>query len=172
MLTQIPEARLVPEASHGSEDRLVRLMNDYERPLYNFLLALLRDADAALDCTQDTFLRAYEQMNRGKEIKAAWLYTVARNRAMDEFRRRRRTEPDIETLEHLPAVTRSSEDRLAVEAAMSQLSEGDREVLYLFDVAGFKTDEIGTMLGVRGSAIRQRLSRARARFRLAYGVEL
>jgi RNA polymerase sigma-70 factor (ECF subfamily) len=146
-------------------------MNDYERPIYNFLLALVRDADVALDCTQDTFLRAYEHLNKGKEIKAAWLYTVARNRAMDEFRRRRRTESDIEMLEHVPAPPRSDEDRLAVEAAMAQLSESDREVLYLFDVAGFKTDEIGTMLGVRGSAIRQRLTRARARFRLAYGVE-
>jgi RNA polymerase sigma-70 factor (ECF subfamily) len=146
-------------------------MNEYERPIYNFLLAMVRDPDVALDCTQDTFLRAYEHLNRGKEIRAAWLYTVARNRAMDEFRRRRRVEPDIETLEHLPAEARPAEDRLAVEAAMAQLSEGDREVLYLFDVAGFKTDEIGKMLGVRGSAIRQRLSRARARFRLAYGVE-
>jgi RNA polymerase sigma-70 factor (ECF subfamily) len=146
-------------------------MNDYERPIYNFLLAILRDVDLALDCTQDTFLRAYEQLNRGVEIKAAWLYTVARNRAMDEFRRRRRTECDVETLEHLPAATHSADDRLAVEAAMAQLSQGDREVLYLFDVAGFKTDEIGRMLGVRGSAIRQRLSRARTRFRLVYGVE-
>lgn len=161
----------MPESSRGSEDLLVRLMNDYERPIYNFLLTLLRDADAALDCTQDTFLRAYEHLNRGKEIKVAWLYTVARNRAMDEFRRRRRTETNIETLEHLPAAARPQEDRLAVEAAMARLSEADREVLYLFDVAGFKTDEIGRMLGVRGSAIRQRLSRARARFRLVYGVE-
>lgn len=161
----------MPESSPGIEARLVGLMTDHERPIYNFLLAILRDADAALDCTQDTFLRAYESMRRGKDINAAWLFTVARNRAMDEFRSRRRTEPNIETLEQLPAESRSADDRLAVEAAMAQLSESDREVLYLFDVAGFKTDEIGTMLGVRGSAIRQRLSRARARFRVAYGVE-
>ena len=50
-------------------------------------------------------------------------------------------------------------------------TRADREVLYLFDVAGFKTDEIGAMLGVRGSAVRQRLSRARERFRLLYGAE-
>jgi RNA polymerase sigma-70 factor (ECF subfamily) len=161
----------VPESRHGSEDQLVRLMNDYERPIFNFLLTIVRDPDVALDCTQDTFLRAYEHLNKGREIKAAWLYTVARNRAMDEFRRKRRTETDIEALEQVPVEEQPVEDRLAVEAAIAQLSEGDREVLYLFDVAGFKTDEIGKMLGVRGSAIRQRLSRARTRFRVAYGVQ-
>jgi RNA polymerase sigma-70 factor (ECF subfamily) len=58
-----------------------------------------------------------------------------------------------------------------VESVLAQLSPQDREVLYLFDVAGFKTDEIGAMIGVRGTAVRQRLSRARDRFRLLYGDE-
>ena len=58
-----------------------------------------------------------------------------------------------------------------MESVLAQLSPQDREVLYLFDVAGFKTEEIGSMLGVRGTAIRQRLSRARERFRLIYGAE-
>ena len=49
----------MPEAAQQSEDQLVRLMNDYERPVYNFLLTLVRDPDVAMDCTQDTFLRAY-----------------------------------------------------------------------------------------------------------------
>ena len=65
----------------------------------------------------------------------------------------------------------ANDQRLAVQQALEKLSASDREVLYLFDVAGFKTDEIGDMLGVRGAAIRQRLSRARERFRTAYGSQ-
>jgi RNA polymerase sigma-70 factor (ECF subfamily) len=64
-----------------------------------------------------------------------------------------------------------TDESLAVQQVLERLSPPDREVLYLFDVAGFKTDEIGAMLGVRGTAIRQRLSRARERFRLLYGAE-
>lgn len=160
----------MPEAAQQSEDQLVRLMNDYERPVYNFLLTLVRDPDVAMDCTQDTFLRAYENLNKGRPVNASWLYTVARNRAMDEFRRKKRVEPDLETLELQP-VEEPTDQVLAVQSAMEQLSPQDREVLYLFDVAGFKTDEIGDMLGVRGAAIRQRLSRARERFRTVYGSE-
>lgn len=161
----------MPEADAQIEDHLVQLMNDYERPIYSFLLTLLHDADIALDCAQDTFLRAYEHLRRGRPVTSSWLYTVARNRAMDEFRKQRRLTNDPDTLERVP-VPGPDELGMAVQQVLQKLSPMDREVLYLFDVAGFKTDEIGDMLGVRGSAVRQRLSRARERFRLLYGAEV
>jgi RNA polymerase sigma-70 factor (ECF subfamily) len=164
------EVRHVPEADAQVDRQLVELMNAYERPIYNFLLALLRDGDVALDCAQDTFLRAYENLRRGKPVNASWLYTVARNRAMDQFRRERKLQVDVDVLDQIP-VHEPTERVLAVESVLAQLSPQDREVLYLFDVAGFKTDEIGAMIGVRGTAVRQRLSRARDRFRLLYGDE-
>lgn len=160
----------MPDATSRVDDQLVDLMNTYERPIYNFLLALLRDADLAVDCAQDTFLRAFENLRGGRPVNSAWLYTVARNRAMDEFRRQQRVQPEMETLEQIP-VYESTDRALAVQQALAEMPPLDREVLYLFDVAGFKTDEIGAMLGVRGSAIRQRLSRARQRFRTVYGAE-
>ncbi|HZU11865.1 MAG TPA: sigma-70 family RNA polymerase sigma factor [Chloroflexota bacterium] len=142
-------------------------MDRYERPLYNFLLALVRDGDLAADCTQDTFLRAYENLGKGKPVTTSWLYTVARNRAMDEFRRRRRLEPTDEALEH-QFVEHHADETFAVQATLDQLAPHDREVLYLVDVAGFKTDEIAAMLGLQAAAVRQRLSRARERFRAVY----
>lgn len=151
------------------EESLVALMDRYERPLYAYLMAILHDADAALDCAQDTFLRAYEHLSRGKTINARWLYTVARNRATDEFRRRRHLHREPEVLEQAAIAHHSIEGSLDVQRIMDQLSPADREVLYLFEIAGFKTDEIGAMLGMRGSAVRQRLSRARERFRTLYG---
>jgi RNA polymerase sigma-70 factor, ECF subfamily len=157
-------------ADISAEDRLVHLMEEHERAIYNFMFGLVRDTDRALDCTQDTFVRAYEHLRRGRLINTAWLYTVARNRAMDEFRRRKRVQPDLDTLQEIPVHQRTDES-LAVRQVLERLSPHDREVLYLFDVAGFKTDEIGSMLGVRGTAVRQRLSRARERFRLLYGAE-
>ncbi|GAC1413099.1 MAG: sigma-70 family RNA polymerase sigma factor [Mycobacterium sp.] len=163
------EVRRVPEAATRVDDELVGLMNLYERPIYNFLLTLLHDPEVALDCAQDTFLRAYENLQKGRPVNSAWLYKVARNRAMDHFRRQRHTQSDDEALENV-AVHESTDRVLAVQAVLAEMSTADREVLYLFDVAGFKTDEIGSMLGVRGSAIRQRLSRARERFRTLYGA--
>jgi RNA polymerase sigma-70 factor (ECF subfamily) len=150
-----------------AEAQLLWLMQEYERQLYTFLLALLGDSDVAADCAQDTFLRAYEHLYRGRSITAGWLYRVARNRAMDEFRRKRYVQPGGAQLES-GLVSDGIELGVSVRQIMEQLPPQYREVLYLFSIAGFKTDEIGAMLGIRGSAVRQRLYRAREHFRLLY----
>jgi RNA polymerase sigma-70 factor, ECF subfamily len=149
---------------------LESLMTEYERPIYSFVLSIARDGDVALDCVQDTFLRAYEALKRGKSINGAWLYTVARNRSMDEFRRKRWMHPDPEALDHVP-VYHSSDESVVVQGVLDRMNPMDREVLHLFIVAGFKTDEIGVIMGMNGTAIRQRLYRARERFRSLYAQE-
>jgi DNA-directed RNA polymerase specialized sigma24 family protein len=88
---------------------------------------------------------------------------------MDEFRHARRVQPEWEKLEQVP-IHEPTERILAVQSVLDRLPLIDREVLYLFDIAGFKTDEIGAMLGIRGSAVRSRLVRARERFRRLYGA--
>jgi RNA polymerase sigma-70 factor (ECF subfamily) len=152
------------------DGELVSLVSEYERSLYNFVVALVRDTDVALDCVQDTFLRAYEALKRGKSINSAWLYTVARNRAMDEFRRKRWMYSDSDALDYVP-VYHTSDESVVVQSVLDRMTAMDREVLHLFVVAGFKTDEIGVIMGMNGTAIRQRLYRARERFRVIYGEQ-
>lgn len=156
------------ETHSDSEDRLVALMGEFERPIFAFLLTLLQDHDRAQDCAQDTFLRAYRQLEKQKSVNGSWLYTVARNRAVDEFRRQRWFQPQDTELE-LMTVQSDVDESIVVRQVMDKLSPADREVLYLFDVVGYKTHEIASILGIRGSAVRQRLSRARERFRALYG---
>lgn len=151
-----------------ADDELHVLLQRYERPLYGYLLARLKDEDCALDCVQDTFLRAYQSLQRGRPVNKQWLYTVARNRAMDEFRRKRHFDPDTEALDHI-ASTDDTDRRMFLHDVLAKLAPMDRDVLYLYAVAGFKTDEIGDIMGVRGAAIRQRLYRARERARHLFG---
>lgn len=169
------DLRLITTDPHDDiaavEEQLVALMDRYEHRIYAYLMNILHDRDLALDCAQDTFLRAYEALRKGKAINAKWLYTVARNRAMDEFRRRRQLHSDAEAIEDAFAEERPVEGALDVQTVMERMPPLDREVLYLFEVAGFRTDEIGAMLGVRGTAVRQRLSRARKKFRLLYSLD-
>lgn len=148
-------------------DELVELIDRYERPLFNFLAVLLGDRAAAQDCVQDAFLRAYEQLRRDRQVNAAWLYRVARNRAIDEMRRRKRVVPDPERIE---AIVDRDGDHVVnpVQDALTQLSPDDRELLYLFDVDGFEAREIGIMLGITRNAVHVRVFRARERFRKVY----
>jgi RNA polymerase sigma-70 factor, ECF subfamily len=161
---RIPGSNEIP-ADRRAEEQLTRLMLEHERPLYAFLYSLLSDPSGVHDCLQDTYMRAYLQLRDGGRVETAWLYRVGYNRAMDELRRRWRSK--TETVE----AARPGGDidrRLAIEEALSHLSLLDRQVLFLYGYAGFKTDEIGILLGTSGAAVRQRLYRARDRVRRLY----
>lgn len=155
-----------------SREELVDLMNRYEQPLTNYLLVLLNDRDLVGDCAQDTFLRAYEHLARGRTINSQWLYKVARNRAIDQLRHRARTRTAPEMLDSIEGRDGGEVDRTAaVRMALGRLAPEDREILYLFVVDRFATAEIAVMLGIRPGAVRVRLSRARERFRVEYRSE-
>jgi RNA polymerase sigma-70 factor (ECF subfamily) len=151
------------------DETLQALLAECERPLYGYLVNLVRDHDLAEDCFQETFLRAHEALQRGQTVTRQWLFRVAHNRAIDEFRRLRRTRPDTEALEAVPVSDRSDGD-LDVRRVMALLEPLDREALELFVVHGYKTEEIGQIMGVSGAAVRQRLYRAREKFRTLYGA--
>jgi RNA polymerase sigma-70 factor (ECF subfamily) len=159
-------------AAADSCAELARLVDHFGQSLFRYLVVLLGDGDTAGDCMQDTFLRAYEHLRRGKTISSQWLYTVARNRAIDELRRRKRERVDAAPFEWQAAGDLAPSDRTrAVERALRELSREDQEVLYLAEVDGFTSKQIGEMLGVRPGAVRMRLMRAHLRFRAAYGAE-
>ena len=151
------------------EDRLGALMDRYEPALFRFLCVLLDDPDRATDCAQDTFIRAYDQLRKGRPVNAGWLYKVARNRAMDEYRRQRREAPALERLALGNADELSLEHGAMMREAFAELEPDDRVVLYLLAVEGFSGGEIAGMLGIKPGAVRMRIHRARERFRLAYG---
>lgn len=162
--TQLVEAVITPR------ERLVVLIDRYEQSLCNYIRVIVGDPDVVFDCAQDAFLRAYEHLEKGRAVNSQWLYKVARNRAMDHLRHHGRFDPDPQAIELIAGEERGISDRTAqVRQVLTALSGSDRELLYLSIVDRFKTEQIGTMLGIRTGAVRVRLFRARERFRVLYG---
>lgn len=157
------------EASEDAETALLAHIRAHERPIIRYLQVLLGDDDLALDCAQDTFLRAYDHLRRGRPITPAWLYTVARNRAVDEFRRRKPLRQDEDGLERIAADGEQDAHDAAVRRVMAAMRTDDREILYLHAVDRFTTEEIAEMFGIQPGAARMRLMRARDRFRELWG---
>lgn len=147
---------------------LIALMDRYERPLFKFVYLIAGDADVTSDCVQETFVRAYDHLTRSKPVNASWLYKVARNLAIDEHRRRRRYAAEG-ALEQIPAAGAGLELGVAMRQAFARLTPDERTLLYLAAVEGRSAAEIAAILGIKPTAVRMRISRARERFRLAYG---
>jgi RNA polymerase sigma-70 factor (ECF subfamily) len=131
-----------------------------------------RDLGLAEEAVQAAFAVALERWATDgvPDDPAAWIYVTARNRALDELRRRRRL-ADVSALEALPAPERSDEpwpdDRLALIFACCHpaLAPEARIALTLRHVGGLTTAEAARAFLVSETAMAQRLVRARQKLR-------
>ena len=81
---------LAQQAMAGNEDAYALLVERYSSALFNFICRFLNDHDAANDILQQVFLQLYislPKLRTGEPLKA-WLFQVARNRCLDELRRK------------------------------------------------------------------------------------
>lgn len=148
----------------GFED-LYRTCRD---DVYAYVAGLLRDRHAAEDVTALAFERAYRRRRRFDPRRGsgrAWIFGIARNAALDELRRRKRSAPLLGEPED-PGVADSGDDadlalqRAALRSALAALELRDRELIALRFFAGLSQAEIGAVLAISPSAAGTRLSRA------------
>lgn len=141
----------------------------YGARLFSFLNRLLGTGQRQLaeDLLQQTFLRLAE---RGPELRPdsdlrAWLYTVARNAFLGQWRGRKQ-ELDAGSLELVVDYSADAEARLMlgdVERALARLRLEDRELLLLVGGEGLEPLSVARLLGVEPATLRKRLARARQR---------
>ncbi len=98
----VPDGVLVGQALAGDQHAFEILVSRYHRPLMRCIQGFLKDDEQVNDVLQHVFLQLYVSLPillRNKSLKA-WLFQVARNRCLDELRkRRRRAEILFSTLE-------------------------------------------------------------------------
>jgi RNA polymerase sigma-70 factor (ECF subfamily) len=166
----------VRKARRGDEQAFAALVRAVQRPVYGLCLRLLRTEAEACEVAQETFLRAYQNLDRYDESRPfdLWALTIARNLCLDILRRRTRlrTENVDEHAQALPSGEASLEEeaiakqeRRSLEEAMATLSVQDREVLALYYVQKRTTREIAQVMNVAPGTIMARLFRAREKLR-------
>jgi RNA polymerase sigma-70 factor, ECF subfamily len=153
-------------------DALYRAARD---DVYAYVATLLRDRGAAEDVTAAAFERAYRKQRTfkaGRGTERAWLFGIARNAALDELRRRKRTAALTADPADLDAA--SPEDgadaalrRAAVRTALATLDPRERELVALKFHAGLANAEIAGVLGVSVSNAGTQLHRAMTKLREA-----
>ena len=158
--------------SSGSFDALYR---DSARDLYAYVRTLLGGDAAAEDVTALAFERAYRRratFDARRGSQRGWLFGIARNAALDELRRRRRSLPLVGELPDERAEAPDEEAELAVRrttvrAALAGLPPRDRELLALKFHGGLSNAELAAVLGTSESNAGTRLHRAVTKLREA-----
>jgi RNA polymerase sigma-70 factor (ECF subfamily) len=146
-----------------------------EQALGRFLVQMVRDRSLAEDLLQDSFhdaLRARSQLLASPNPEA-WLFGIARNRALAALRRRRRLGA---ALARLPRPRDRSEDAQEVTALRDllerHLDPDERALLLLRYLHGFGASELAEISGISPEAVRQRLSRSRRRLVAAADTDM
>src|SRR5215472_2877575 len=80
---------LVASAVAGHEGGFEELVRRYQRPISAYVYRMVGDYEAALDLTQEIFIKVYSSLDRYRsEFKfSTWIYKIAHNCAVDHLRR-------------------------------------------------------------------------------------
>jgi RNA polymerase sigma-70 factor (ECF subfamily) len=152
------------DIARGEPDAVRRLYEKTHKGLYGFILSITRNPHDAEDALQDTFLAIYRYAGdykpKGKPM--AWLYTVAKNAARMKLRAKGDHLSLEEELHESEAFARieDTEERLTLEAALTLLSEEERQIVLLHAVSGLKNREIATLLELPLNTVLSKYHRA------------
>ena len=167
----LPEGvrRLAPEAFRA----LYELHAD---GLNSFAYSMLRDPAAAEDAVQQAFLelvKAAPSIRGDDRSLRAWLFRSVRFRCLDEIRRRERRREVLhaEVPEGLTASEPPQGDADGLEAALAQLTDQQRSVLFLRHVMGMSGHEVAVVLDTSRAAVFAAAARAERRLRALLGAD-
>lgn len=177
----LTDGELIETAIGGREDSFEELVRRYQRPITSYVYRMLNDYDAALDVTQEVFIKVYNSLARySSDYKfSTWLYRISHNAAIDYMRRHSVNEQSIEAenedgsyqlqLESprpTPEQDRErSEWRTEIESVVRCLPAVYRELILLRHSQDLSYDEIAEITNLPLGTVKNRLFRAREMMR-------
>lgn len=176
------EIQLLFAAQHGDTESFGKLYETYAPAVFRFLFAHLSERMEAEDLTGEVFLRAWRSLAsyqaQGLPF-SAYLFRIARNALIDQYRRNRHSLQDVSLEDDLSAdpqsdpsdVTLAVLERKEIRAKMEALREEYRTVLVLRFLSDLSPEETAASMGKSPGAIRVLQHRALAALRKLIGSE-
>lgn len=164
------EAKLVDAARQGDRTAFESLYRSHRDRIYGLLWRLCGgDAALAEDMLQEAFVRAWQKLHsfRGDSRFGTWLHRLSANVALSDRRTRvRRSLREVSMDEAVERTALGDRDvfadkRMDLEKAIARLPERARTVLILFDIEGYRHDEIAELAGMAVGSSKAQLHRAR-----------
>jgi RNA polymerase sigma-70 factor (ECF subfamily) len=141
-----------------------------------FARSLGATPDRADDLVQETLIKAWANQTsfvRGTNLKT-WLFTILRNTAYSDYRKRWREVEDADGNYAAGLVTQPAQiahlDMADFKSALSVVPQEQREALILIGASGFSYEEAAKICGCAVGTIKSRVNRARQRLAETLGL--
>jgi RNA polymerase sigma-70 factor, ECF subfamily len=184
----VSENQFIERLKRGDAAAFEALVAERSGEIFGLLFRLTENAEEARDLTQETFLKAFQNIShfRGEADLRTWIYRIAINQARNRWRwwRRRRRDVTVSLDESLgpfgqplhaslraapgsdpESQTLAHERERVLRDALRTLGRSYRETVILRDIEGFTYEEIATTLDISVGTVKSRLSRGREELR-------
>jgi RNA polymerase sigma-70 factor, ECF subfamily len=188
------EAELIERVLKGDDEAFRELVRPCEHAVFMATQVILRNEADAEDAAQEAVLKAFTNLAnfRGDSKFSTWLIRIATNEALMKLRKQRHQKlhdsldeqregeegdyvpRDFADWREIPSeAVQKKELQQALSRALASLTPKHRDVFVLRDVQHFSIEETAQWLGIRKSAVKTRLLRARLQMRdaLAPGID-
>lgn len=159
------DRELLVRARAGDREAFELIVVAKGEPLFRTALAILGSEADARDATQETFVSAWRQFSRLREVDRfdAWLGRILINECRMALRHRRRVRevPISDQPTAMPSPYPNAPDSTDFDDAFNRLSVDQRAILVLHHLHGYGVREIAVWLGIPSGTVKWRLSRAR-----------
>lgn len=147
-----------------------RMYTERFTPIYKYVYFRVRNYDVATDIAQDVFLKVYEKGEvLDQETELRLLYTIARNKVIDFFRKKQTASLDAnQELSHTIADTSilrpdeefvQKNDTEILFTLLDQLPDADREIIIMRHLQELEYSEIAKIVDKEELGVRQIVSR-------------
>jgi len=173
------DAGLVARFKAGEAEAVGEVYRQYAGPVFTVARSIVHDRELAADVVQQTFVKAWRAAStfEGDRQLAPWLYSIARNTAIDLLRHD--ANPTRGHHEQLVDGTPASQvdgvsleqtwERFEIRRAIDALPAEEREVVRRSHLLGQTHDEIARQLGIPIGTVKSRSGRAHKRLAHALG---
>lgn len=151
---------------HNNEQAFDELYNRYNKRLYAYCLAIVKDREVAEDMFQTVMTNVFQRRESftGGNFEA-WIFTIARNLCLKANRNKKSTTPIEEMTDILPDTSDAMEKDVflseALNAALGSLPDEFAQPLLMRYFGEFSYEEIAEKTGVSLSLVKVRLFRAK-----------
>ena len=180
---ELADRAFVAKARTGDAEAFRALVDRHSRGLFRLAFRMTGNEPDAEDVVQESFLRAYRQLNKFDERASfgTWLYRIAVNCSLDLVRSRKRraeqqpsedalADPVATAIAGSPTPDRlamSGEVRELVAEAMNELSAAERAAFVLRHFEGMRIEDVSRILGCQPGAAKHSVFRAVQKLRRA-----
>ena len=163
------EARLVERICAGEKDAFDELYKNLSPMVHGIILARV-PRDEVDDIVQDVFISAYNNLHKLRDKKAvnSWVARIARNRAVEFYRRRKLYDELPENLSHKESAKAEASEILDV---IREMPEAYKDNLIMRLVEGMTGPEIAEKTGLSHSSVRVNLHRGMRILRGRLGIK-